>query len=105
MPEFRSQWCGIERSLSIDQLRSTELFPRIQHCCPLLSVSGDFGQSPLDEIIRLTVGVLWGEVSEGKCSSEDSTGWYMDLEIRRCLKSKIIHVPRTEATVAKGKVC
>jgi hypothetical protein len=58
--------------------------------------------------MRLSVslwGVLRGEVSEGKCSPEDSIGWYMDLKIRRCLKSKIIHVPITEAAVSKGKVC
>jgi hypothetical protein len=29
------------------------------------------------------------EVSEGKCSSEDSTGWYVGLKIRRRLKSKV----------------
>jgi hypothetical protein len=28
---------------------------------------------------------------------------YMDLKIRRCLKSKIIHVPITEAAIPKGK--
>jgi hypothetical protein len=28
----------------------------------------------------------------------------MDLKMRRCLKSKIIHVPITEAAVAKGNV-
>ena len=58
--------------------------------------------------MRLSVslwGVLGGEVSEGKRSSEDLTGWYMDLKIWRCLKSKIIHVPITEAAVTKGKVC
>jgi hypothetical protein len=57
---------------------------------------------------RLSVslwGVLWVEVSEGKCSPEDPTGWYADLKIRRCLKSKIIHMPRTDDAVAKGKVC
>ena len=52
--------------------------------------------------MRLSVW-LWGVLREGKCSSEDSTGWYMDLKIRRCLKSKIIHVPIAEATVLKGK--
>jgi hypothetical protein len=57
--------------------------------------------------MRLSVslwGVLRGEVSEGKCSS-DSTGWYMDLKIRRCLESKVIHVPITEDVIPKGKVC
>jgi hypothetical protein len=29
----------------------------------------------------------------------------MDLKIRRCLESKVIHVPVTVVAVAKGKMC
>lgn len=44
----------------MNQPRSAELFPRIQYCYHLLSVSYDFGCSRLNEIIRLTVGCAMG---------------------------------------------